>query len=118
MVFGIGHKPDGRAAAQKEVEATEVADQPACSGDDRLRIGLDRLLKRAALVATVGVLTVEPGPLMLQPASVSISRLGSTNGKLRSPRASGQALISRRAGDQGNCDERTGAFRCAALRHL
>ena len=85
MVFGIGHKPDGRAAAQKEVEAAKVADQSACGGDDRFRIGLDRLLKRAALVATVGVLTVEPeNPADLQPASVSISRLSSTNGKLRS----------------------------------
>ena len=72
MVFGIGHKPDGRAAAQKEVEAAEVADQPACSGDDRLRIGLDRLLKRAALVATVGVLAVEPENLADAAASQSL----------------------------------------------
>ena len=56
MVFGIGRQPDGRAVAQQEVEADEVADQPARRGDDRLGIGFNRLLERAALVAAVGVL--------------------------------------------------------------
>ena len=46
--------------AQKEVEADEVGDQAARGCDDRLGIGFDRLLERAALVAAVGVLAVEP----------------------------------------------------------